>query len=132
MFAMGDMGVPPRRERGGTWTALGLALGVVTLLNAPRYGQGDFRHDELECEEAVARLERCCGELPPERVSCAFDEWDCDSSEEDCGCAGKSYVYPDLRMGTSDCIRQRSCHELRTAGVCAKALDPDGGEISCR
>jgi len=132
MFAMGDIGVPPRRERGGTWTALGLALGVVTLLNAPRNGQGDFRRDELECEEAVAHLERCCGELPPERVSCEFDEWDCDSSEEDCGCSGSNYVFPDLHGDTADCLRQRSCDELRAAGTCAVALDPNGGAIRCQ
>ncbi|GEM_PF-4999269 len=129
---MGDIGVPPRRGRGGGWTALGLALGVATLLNAPRHGLGDFRRDELECEEAVARLERCCGALPPERVSCDFEEWECDGSEEDCGCMGETTVFPDLHGDTAGCIRLHSCDELRAAGVCASALDPGGGAIRCR
>lgn len=137
MFAMDDVGVPPRRGRGGTLSALALALGVATLLHVPRPSRAGFRHDELECEEAVAHLERCCGALPAGRVSCEYDEWECGSryddytGEEECGCSGIEYDFPDLHGQTSDCIRERTCDELRATGICADALDPEGGALTC-
>jgi hypothetical protein len=71
---------------------------------------GNVREDELECEEAVAKLDSCCQDFDPSPIQCTFDS----------GCGATTY--PDLDEDTSRCIRSESCDVIVSSGVCARAL----------
>jgi hypothetical protein len=75
--------------------------------------RASFREDELQCEEAVARLADCCPAFSAQAVSCVYVE----------GCGE---VVPDLGVGESKCIRSLSCGEIRERGLC-EYDGPDGG-----
>jgi hypothetical protein len=65
-----------------------------------------FREDELHCEEAAARLVRCCPGFATGSLSCDAQ-----------GCGS-----PGLEDDEARCIRDRSCEELQAGGTCARAL----------
>jgi hypothetical protein len=71
---------------------------------------GNIREDELECEEAVAKLDSCCSNFDSSPIQCTFQS-DCSST-----------TYPDLDEPTSRCIRDESCDVIVGTGVCARAL----------
>jgi hypothetical protein len=73
---------------------------------------GSIREDQLECEEAVTKLDECCA--PP------FDSSSIQCIYKSDGC-GNTY-YPDLDVPTSACIRSESCAAILSGGVCARAL----------
>lgn len=72
---------------------------------------GTLRQEELECEEAVARLYECCPSAPLSEVNCTYEEG---------GCEGEPRV-PDIPVRQSRCVRTLSCLELTTQGVCDHA-----------
>ena len=96
-------------------TGLGVASMGATL--------DGFREDEIMCEEAVARLVKCCSDFDPHAVTCSYSS----------GCG--TTQYPAIDMQTSTCIREQSCEDLIGGGVCDRAAhvspltvsDEDGG-----
>ncbi|MCA9596679.1 MAG: hypothetical protein KC776_25355 [Myxococcales bacterium] len=77
-----------------------------------------FRESELQCEEAYAHLEDCCGALHG-AISCTYEE----------GCAGQT---PALDVVQSKCIRKLSCSEIEALGMCdASAWRSDAGAPLC-
>jgi hypothetical protein len=83
------------------------AFAAVFLL----FACGDFRQDELDCEEAVAQLKDCCPGFDTAHVQCIYEQGDCNGGGRD----------PDIDEGTSACIRGESCDELRSSGMCTRA-----------
>lgn len=79
-----------------------------------------IREDELECEEAVARLERCCDEFPSYEVSCVFIA----------GC-NEPDTYPDLSIELADCIQAMDCDDLRAHDLCARIAEDPGIPRTC-
>jgi hypothetical protein len=71
---------------------------------------GNIREDELECEEAVSKLDSCCPSFDSSPIQCNY--------QSDCG----STTYPDLDETTSRCIRDESCDVIVASGVCGRAL----------
>ncbi len=67
---------------------------------------GSVREDELLCEEAVSLLEDCCASLDPRRLNCEYQT----------SCASSNV--PVVTERAADCIRARSCADLRTRGTC--------------
>ena len=87
---------------------------------------GSIRQDQLECEEAVTKLDECCSHFDSSPIQCIFTQG-CDDT-----------TYPDLDIPTSECIRGESCATIVASGVCARALaahptqsegDDDPGEL---
>ncbi|MBX3228658.1 MAG: hypothetical protein KIT84_08400 [Labilithrix sp.] len=79
-------------------------LGVlVALFVAAALSCANFDNDELQCEEAVSRLEECCPDIDARRFSC------------DVGC--NSGV--DFTNRAAGCVRDRSCDDLRNRDICA-------------
>jgi hypothetical protein len=72
-------------------------------------GANGFREDELVCEEALARLEDCCGSEQLARVSCTYHM----------GCMHSS-TYPLIGPEESECIREATCQDLCARGVCER------------
>lgn len=76
---------------------------------------------ELECEEAVAYLEKCCPTFHPGTgLQCV----------QSTGCTPQ---VPAITKADSDCIRSRSCSQLQSDGICAAASEPgyeDGPTIT--
>jgi hypothetical protein len=66
-----------------------------------------LRNDEVDCEEAVKRMEDCCPGFNHDAVQCVFND----------GCG---ISYPDLTPGESSCIIGASCNALLGAGVCQR------------
>jgi hypothetical protein len=96
------------RGVGGAWQGALLALVVIS-------GTGSiapsFREDEVQCEEAVAHLEECCDNLDATSISCEYAE----------GC--ETNTYPTLKPDESECVRAKSCSEIRSQGICERVLE---------
>ncbi len=67
-----------------------------------------IRHDEFDCENAVAHLAQCCPGFDARTVQCSYS-------------SGCSTYYPALDPAQSDCIRGASCETLVAEGVCERA-----------
>lgn len=91
-----------RRRR----TAPAIAASAALLVAA--VGLRCVRRDELQCENAVAQLERCCGGFHPDASYCTYSE----------GCGT---VYPVITEDDSQCIVGMSCGEIVAAGICERA-----------
>lgn len=81
-----------------------VAAALVLALVAVRCIEGD----ELHCENAVTRLDECCGELQVDAAYCEHTE----------GCG---VVYPTIDEDDAECIAEASCAELVQGGVCERA-----------
>jgi len=77
--------------------------GVVALVLAC----GEIRDDEMQCEEAIARLDDCCPDIDTHRFVCIYSQ----------GCGG-SQLTPDFSTNGSKCIHDKSCEELQSSGSC--------------
>ena len=68
----------------------------------------NFRADVVDCEEALAHLQDCCGLAATNNVKCIyyFSQDSCDST------IPPDETRPDLTVDVSDCIRAHSCAEL--------------------
>jgi hypothetical protein len=89
-----------RSCRGFTVSLTGMLVGVVLACGV--------RHDEFDCENAVAHLAQCCPGFDASTVQCTFS-------------GGCNTSYPALDPAQSDCIRGASCETLVAQGVCARA-----------
>lgn len=78
--------------------------------NGDDYEQDDnnFRADVIECEDALARLQRCCPDFDAKPVLCNFFH----SQSSGCGTSTTSNVKPAYSTAESACIREMSCDEL--------------------
>jgi hypothetical protein len=70
-----------------------------------------LRRDELHCENAVARLQDCCGAAFPDVIGSY-----CEHQETGCGT-----VLPAIGADDADCIASSSCAELVERGICERA-----------
>ena len=103
------------------------ALGVIAFLacksDATKDDEEDdnqFREDVIQCEEAIARLERCCPDFDGARVLCNyFFKLDTGS----CGPSTTDTVHPALSLPESRCVLDTSCEDLVGKDVCARAQE---------
>lgn len=118
-----ETSLPPRPRRtaslpaAGVFFALGVALVLACNNGNDEEDDNQFREDVIWCEEAVARLERCCPGFDAAKVECQFYF----SYNEGCGTATTRRVNPALTTDESRCIRDTSCDALVAQGVCARA-----------
>lgn len=93
---------------------------LVALFVASALSCANFDDDQLQCEEAVSRLEKCCEGLDARRFSC------------DTGC-NRNVNFTDR---ASACIREKSCDDLRNGTQCAAlarvALEPYPSEATAQ
>ncbi len=71
---------------------------------------------EIQCEEGVSRLARCCPGFNPSRVGCELGE----------ACSG---IYPRLSVVESHCIQALDCAQLRENNVCGRILGAPGPAV---
>lgn len=84
--------------------ALVVVSGVVVVIVAC----GGIDDNEIHCEEAVSRLQDCCGPaFDPRKFNCVEDSNGCNTSS------------PDFYDSASKCIRDSSCKQLQDKGKCA-------------
>jgi hypothetical protein len=62
--------------------------------------------DEFLCEVAVVHLSECCPEFPARSLYCVRS-----------GC--DSQVTPDISEDRAQCLRSKSCDELKALGACS-------------
>ena len=93
-----------RRRR--TTPAVAVAASLVLAAVALRC----VRRDELMCENAVARLDRCCSGFHTDSSYCTYSD----------GCG---VTYPTITEADSDCIVGLSCEQIVAAGVCERAAN---------
>jgi hypothetical protein len=65
--------------------------------------------DEIQCEEAVARLSSCCPTFDPYSVSCRITV----------GCNGKLQS-PMINITQSKCIQNLDCSAINANNVCGR------------
>jgi hypothetical protein len=85
---------------------------TLALLVGVLFGCAGIREDELACEDAVSHLQECCFGFSASNIDCTYVQ-----SE---GCL-ESSTYPEITISQSACIRNESCAELVSTGVCARA-----------
>lgn len=91
---------------------------VLVLLASPSRADRDddnLRRDVLLCEDAISHAKTCCGPAAVAGLECYY----LDEVNEGCGTTTVYHQDPDLYIDESDCIRSRSCGDLK-ASVCAK------------
>jgi hypothetical protein len=107
------------------------ALGIAAVLACNNNGNTEeddnqFREDVIWCEDAVARLERCCPNFDARRVECNFYY----SYNEGCGTATTRSIQPAYTKEESKCIRERSCEDLVGQGICVRAAEQGAARSS--
>jgi hypothetical protein len=98
----------------GGLRVLVLTCGAFLLLQPPARG---FREDEVECEEAVARLRKCCTSDELAAINCTYDP----------GCSGTT---PSISVSESRCLRELSCRHIETADICQRIFDRTQGVVT--
>ncbi len=109
---------------------LSSSLVVAAVIFCSYGASAGFREDEIFCEEATARLAKCCPSFDPRTIECSF----VDNSTE----CTLQVQYPAIDEGTSKCILALDCGTMVNSGVCDRAdsvlprisEDADGGGIS--
>ena len=109
-------------DRGHSLNLAVLAIAVGLVLNLPRgatraAGAEPTSADELECEEAVARLVKCCPDLVPTTVNCEYRATQ--------GCSPSCTYYPDIGPGDGRRIRSLSCAQIAAEGICSRVAATD-------
>ena len=111
----------PRRSASppaaGVLFALGVALVLACNNGNDEEDDDQFREDVIWCEEAVARLERCCPGFDARKVECLFYF----SYDEGCGTSTTRRIDPAFTSEESRCIQDTSCDALVSQGICARA-----------
>ena len=107
------------------------ALGVALVLACNSNGNDEednnqFRDDVIWCEEAVARLERCCPGFDGAQVQC----WYYYSYNEGCSSAETQRLEPAFTKEESRCIHDTACADLVAAGVCTRAAENGAARAS--
>ena len=90
-----------RRFVGGLRVVV-MTSGALAVLQPPAHG---FRSDKVECEEAVARLQKCCTSDELAAINCTYDT----------GCGATT---PDISVSESRCLRELSCRQIDQAEIC--------------
>ena len=102
-----------------------VTLGVVSALACgdPDIDEDDnqFREDVIVCEEAVARLAKCCPGFEGARVLCNY--YYRHDSGGGCGTSSTDSVHPALSPPESACVLDKSCEALVESGVCDRAQE---------
>ena len=106
-------------SRGGVAFALGISLLLACGGSGDEHDNNNFREDVIECEDALARLEKCCPSFDATVVRCQFDY----SKNTGCGSTSIDSVQPAFNKDESQCIRETSCDDLVKKGVCDRAQD---------
>ena len=97
--------------------------------------------EEVDCEDAVAYLQKCCPAPVSSAIHCIYtpgngsidlgDSPDGGSAAGPSGgCAGPPDRAPDISEATSTCIRGKSCTDLVDGGICSEAFS--GIAIDCK
>ena len=105
--------------RGGVAFALGISLLLACGGSGDEKDDNNFREDVIECEDALARLEKCCPSFDATVVRCQYDY----AKNTGCGSTSVDSVKPAFTTDESHCIRQMSCDDLVKKGVCGRAQD---------
>ena len=74
---------------------------------------GGFREDEIYCEEAVARLAKCCPSFDTRAIECSYY-----NNSTTCN---PDVQYPAIDEPTSKCILALDCGSMVDSGVCDRA-----------
>jgi hypothetical protein len=94
-----------KRRRWSGGIAIGCVVGLVLACA--------IRQDEFVCEDAAAHLEACCQGFHASNIDCTYQ-----ASQ---GC-NDSTVYPEIDVPQSACIRAETCDQLKSTGVCTRAI----------
>lgn len=118
------MGAAVRGRASGVVVVLAVAisplLGCFDFLSSDDdvYDDNQFREDVILCEDAVARLQRCCPSFDAKAIECRYHY----SSVQGCGSSTISTTVPAFSVDESKCIQQTSCDELFAKDVCKRAV----------
>lgn len=110
----------PRRIPAGVFFALGVVALLACTHGHDKEDDNQFREDVIQCEEAVARLDRCCPSFDASRVLCNYY-----FSYDEAACSPPTTrrVSPALDLEESRCVIDTSCEDLVANGVCQRAQE---------
>ncbi len=94
---------------------LGLACVLVCAVATTLLRCGNDQ-DEFMCEQAVAKLVKCCPGFRAKEVSCVY--------KCECGCGGMNVTtHPAIISVEAQCILDEPCDELQRTDVCKRAQE---------
>jgi hypothetical protein len=99
----------------GCWFAL--AITSVLACATDNNNEIDFRDDVINCEDALDRLTSCCPNFDGRPIVCRHVR----HHDNSCGLDTYDTEDPALNSNESSCIQSKSCAELQSQGICAKA-----------
>lgn len=100
------------RRRGGRGAIAMLLLAPLVV----RCGLDEPAREELYCENAAARLERCCPGFRAAAQYCTYSKTGCDYPPLE-----ETETRPALSEGDAVCVADASCAALVDGGACARA-----------
>jgi len=112
---------PVERPLGKLSFGVGFALLLTTAMawGESEKDDNNFQKDVIECEEALARLDKCCPDFDSTRVLCNYFY----SFNSGCGSSTEERVSPALSEPESKCIRDTDCETMKAKGVCRRAQE---------
>lgn len=119
----------PLRRRIPLGALVGVGVALVIACDNSDHEEDDtqFRADVIYCEEAVARLEKCCGStFVAQNVECRH------YYEKDTGCGSTTIdkVDPAWTVGEATCIHDTTCEQIQKANICQRALQAGRARIT--
>jgi len=78
-----------------------------------------WREDVIQCEEAVARLQKCCPGFDASRVLCNYYY----SYNSGCGSSETNTTDPALNESESRCVLATTCDDLVAKKICDRAQE---------
>jgi hypothetical protein len=121
--------MPPRQRRlPPAGASFAFAIASILACSDPDHVEDDnqFRTDVVWCEEALARLTLCCPNFDPLIVECNYYY----SFDRGCGSEKTRKVEPAFTQDESRCILDMSCDALAANGVCARAQQARGVDLT--
>lgn len=121
--------MPPRQRRlPPAGVSFAFVIASILACSNPDHIEDDnqFRTDVVWCEEALARLSTCCPSFDPLLVECNHYY----SYDRGCGSEKTRQVEPAFTQDESRCILDMSCDALVTNGVCARAQQARGVDLT--
>ena len=94
-----------------------LLIGSALACGNSRNDDDDLREDVLFCEDALAKLDKCCPGFRTQDVSCDHHY----TNESGCGFTQRTEIDPAITVRSARCIQDASCEQLVNTKVCERA-----------
>ncbi len=114
------------------WSSFFVVAALLAVRLSFAADSPEFREDVIDCDEALAHLQKCCPGFDASKIGCEYHHY--------AGCEVPLTIYPAFSVRDSKCILGATCEAL-TAGeetldgsICSRAqaqkqVNDDNGRV---